>query len=129
MRKLGQDSNYTAEANGRRYRVFERHYALTPGKERSAYNRTAGVSRRTIDPNDFNSLFNRGRTITAHSDAIELDVRPRPPASGSDAWLPAQSLSLTAEGIDATTSAQVGEPLTLTLKLKAQGSASNSCRS
>ncbi len=52
---------------------------------------------------------------------MTLDVRPRPPGSGSDAWLPARSLTLSATGIDANSSARVGEPLTLTLHLKAQG--------
>jgi hypothetical protein len=48
-------------------------------------------------------------------------VRARPPESGSDVWLPAQSLTLSAEGADADSSVHVGEPLTLTLRLKAQG--------
>jgi len=120
-RKLGQDASYAADVDGRRYRVLERHYALTA--ERSGALTLAPVTFRghAVNPADINSFFNRGRAVTAQAPALTFDVRARPASSGSEAWLPAQSLSLTAEGIDATSAARVGEPLTLTLHLKGQG--------
>jgi hypothetical protein len=120
-RKLGQDTSYTADVDGRRYKVLERHYALSA--EKSGALTLAPVSFRghALNPNDLNSFFSRGRAVTAQAPATTLDVRARPQASGSDAWLPAQSLDLTADGIDATTEARVGEPITLTLRVKAQG--------
>jgi hypothetical protein len=121
VRKLGQDANYAADVGGRRYRVLERHYALLPEKSGTLSLPSIAFRGHAMDVNDINNFFNRGRGITARSDAITLDVRPRPAASGNDAWLPARSLTLSADGIDATTTAKVGEPLTLTLHLKAQG--------
>jgi hypothetical protein len=121
VRKLGQDSNYTAEVSGRRYRVLERHYALLPEKSGGLSLPPIGFRGHAVDPGDINSFFSRGRSVAARSEPLTLDVRPRPAASGSDAWLPARTASLTADGIDATTTAKVGEPLTLTLHLKAQG--------
>jgi hypothetical protein len=121
IHKLGQDSNYAADVDGRRYRVLERHYAASAEKS-GALDMPALVFRgRALDPGDVNSFFSRGREVGARSPAISLDVRARPPASGSDMWLPAQSLTLTADGIDANASVHAGEPLTLTLRLKAQG--------
>ncbi|TLY52387.1 MAG: protein BatD [Gammaproteobacteria bacterium] len=120
-RKLGQDASYTAEVDGRRYKVLERHYALAAEKSGALALAPVTFRGHALNPNDLNSFFSRGRAVTAQAPALTLDVRARPPASGSDAWLPAQSLDLAAEGIDASTQARVGEPLTLTLRLKAQG--------
>lgn len=121
VHKLGQDANYIAEVEGRRYHVLERHYAIQPEKSGALTLAAIGFRGRAINPNDFNSFFNRGRAVSAHAQAIALDVRPRAAGSGTDAWIPAQSLTLTAQGVDAATSARVGEPITLTLSVKAQG--------
>lgn len=117
----GQDANFSAEVGGRRYRVLERCYVLQP--ERSGTVKLAPIMFRghAMDRNDMNSFFTRGRNVTAQAPQITLDVRPRPANSGTDAWLPAQSVTLAAEGLNAGTTARVGEPLTLTLRLKAVG--------
>ena len=121
VRKLGQDLNYAAEVSGRRYHVLERHYALLPEKSGALSLPPIAFRGHAVDPGDINSFFSRGRSVAARSEAITLDVRARPQASGNDAWLPARSVTLIADGIDTTTNAKVGEPLTLTLRLKAQG--------
>ena len=119
--KLGQDSAYTADVEGKRYHVLERHYALSAEKSGALTLGPIMFRGHAVNPNDINSFFNRGRAITAQAPAVALDVRARPATSGTDTWLPAQSLSLIAEGIDAATQGKVGEPLTLTLHVKAQG--------
>jgi BatD DUF11 like domain len=121
VHKLGQDTYYAADVGGRRYRVWERRYALTPEKSGAITLPAVTFRGHAIDPSDINSFFTRGRAVSAHSDPIRLDVRTRPAASGGDTWLPAQSLELSAQGIDGNAAARVGEPLTLTLHLKAQG--------
>jgi hypothetical protein len=120
VRKLGADSNYTADVEGRRYRVVERHYAAAAEKSGALELPAVAFRGRALDSGDINSFFSRGRGVSAQSDAIALDVRARPPASGTDMWLPAQALTLTAEGGEGD-SIRVGEPLTLTLRVKAQG--------
>jgi hypothetical protein len=121
VRKLGQDSNYSAEVDHRRYRVVERHYAITAEKSGALEIPAIAFRGHAFGPGDLNSFFSRGQGISAQSEPITLDVRARPPDSGNDVWLPAQSLTLSAEGADADSSVHVGEPLTLTLRLKAQG--------
>jgi len=121
VRKLGQDSNYTAEVDHRRYRVVERHYAISAEKSGALEIPAIAFRGHAFGPGDLNSFFSRGQGISAQSEAITLDVRARPPESGNDVWLPAQSLTLSAEGVDANSSVHAGEPLTLTLRLKAQG--------
>jgi hypothetical protein len=117
----GQDANFSADVGGRRYRVLERRYVLQP--ERSGTVKLAPIMFRghAMDRNDMNSFFTRGRNVTAQAGQITLQVRPRPANSGTDAWLPAQSVTLAAEGLSAGTTARAGEPLTLTLRLKAVG--------
>lgn len=121
VRKLGQDSNYRAQVGGRQYRVVERHYALLPENSGSVALPPIGFRGHAMNPNDANNFFSRGSSVAARSDPITLDVRPRPAASGTDTWLPARSVTLTADGVDANTQAHVGDPITLTLQLKAQG--------
>lgn len=121
VRKLGQDSNYTAQVGARTYRVVERHYALLPEISGSVSVPPIVFRGHAMDASTPGFFFNNGRAIGAQSPAITFDVRPRPAASGTDAWLPARSLTLTASGIDAASPARVGEPLTLDLRLEAQG--------
>ncbi|MGA9333417.1 MAG: BatD family protein [Rudaea sp.] len=121
VRKLGQDSNYRAQVGGREYRVVERHYALLPETSGTVTLPPIGFRGHAMDPNDVNSFFSRGRSVAAHSDPIALDVRKRPAASGTDIWLPARSVTLTVDGVDASTKARVGDPITMTLHLKAKG--------
>ncbi len=121
VRKLGQDASYTADVEGHRYHVLERHYALSAEKSGALTLAPIVFHGHAVDPNDINSFFSRGHAVSAQAQAVTLDARPRPASSGNDAWLPAQSLDLKADGIDANTPGRVGEPLTLTLHLKAQG--------
>jgi hypothetical protein len=121
VRKLGQDSNYTAEVGGRTYRVVERHYALLPENSGTVTVSPIVFRGHAMDAASPGFFFNNGRAIGAQSQPITLDVRPRPAASGTDAWLPARSMTLTASGVDARSAARVGDPLTLDLRLEAQG--------
>ena len=122
VRKVGgQDSNFAADVGGRRYRVLERRYIVQAEKSGSVALPPIVFRGHAMDRNDANSFFSRGHNVSAHSDPITLDVRPRPANSGTDAWLPARSVTLTADGIDANTTARVGEPLTLTVRLQANG--------
>jgi hypothetical protein len=121
VRKLGQDSNYTAQVGDRTYRVVERHYALLPENSGSVSIAPIVFRGHAADANGGGFFFNQGRAIGAQSATIALQVRPRPAASGTDAWLPARAVTLTSSGVDASSKARVGEPLTLELRLQAQG--------
>ncbi len=121
VKKLGQDKQYQGNLNGRNYNILERHYAITAEKSGAVTLPAVNFRGRAQDVSDPNSFFNRGRIVAAHSDPLQLDVRVRPADSGTGAWLPAASMTLTTDGVDATSSVRVGEPITLNLHLKAQG--------
>ena len=122
IQKLGQGRAYDAERGGQRYRVFEQRYAGLP--ERSGPIELPALRFRGRAPsgNDPSALFfGRGRMVSTQSRPLTLDVRPRPPQSGTGPWLPAQSVELTGVGIDPAAGGKVGEPLTLTVTARAQG--------
>lgn len=122
VRKLGQDSNYNANVGGRNYHVVERRYALFPEKSGAATLPAIAFRGHAVEGNNsLDIFFNRGREIGARSAPVTFEVRPRPAAAGDDTWLPARSLTLSASGIDAASSVRAGEPLTLTLRMQAQG--------
>lgn len=121
VQKLGQDRSYQAELGGRVYHVVERRYALSVEGSGALTIPPLNFRGRAVTGNDPASMFfARGRELAARSDALALEVRPRPPAAEAGAWLPAQFLNYTLHGADGAV-AHVGEPLTLTLELRAQG--------
>jgi hypothetical protein len=118
--RLGQDKSYVASVGSRRYHVLERHYALTP--ERSGPIDIPALAFRgtVLDAADPAAFFGRGRSVSARSDAVHLDVRAKPASWTDGAWLPAASLLLKDEG-EPPAEVHVGEPVTRTIRLQAQG--------
>lgn len=120
VQKLGRDKRYVATVGGSRYQVLERNYALTPEQSGSLEVPALVFRGSAVDNSDPIGFFRRGRTVSARSDAIQLEVRAKPASWGSQPWLPAASLSLTEE-TPLPSQATVGEPLTRTIRLRAQG--------
>lgn len=120
VQKLGRDRQYAATVGERRYRVLERHYALIP--ERSGPIEMPALAFRgsTVDSGDPTGFFRRGRAITARSDALTLDVRAKPQDWGPAPWLPAADFTISDES-DLPTRVEVGEPITRTIRMRAQG--------
>ncbi len=122
VQKLGQDRSYDVERSNRRYRVLERRYAVTAQKSGPLDLPALNFRGRALSGDDANAMFlGRGRAVTTRSEALSVAINPRPAGSGGGAWLPAQSLQLQAEGADGATQGRVGEPLTITLTVVAQG--------
>ena len=122
IQKLGQGRAYDAERGGRRYRVVEQRYAGLPERSGAVALPVLRFRGRAPSGNDPSALFfGRGRMVSAQSKSLTLDVKPRPPQSGSGPWLPAQSVELSGAGIDPAAGGKVGEPLTLTVTTRAQG--------
>jgi len=120
VQRLGQDKSYVATVGARRYHVIERHYALTP--ERSGTIDIPGLAFRgnALEVTDPTGFFSRGRGVSARSDAVHLDVKPKPAAWTDGAWLPAASLLLKDES-ELPDEVHVGDPITRTIRLQAQG--------
>lgn len=118
--RLGEDSKYQVERGGRRYMVIERRFALTPERSGELRLDPARFSGRGMDRNGLGGMFGGGTRLAAAGDPVLLQVRPKP-ASAPAPWLPARSLKLDVLEAQAPTQAKVGEPVSLTLRLRAQG--------
>lgn len=124
IQKLGDDVTYQTVRGDRRYMVIERRYAIFP--ERSGELVIPGLrfrGRLTEDGANsrFGSVFSRGRAVTLRSDAVTLDIRPRPQDYPGEHWLPARSVALRDSWGDDDITLRVGEPATRTLTIEAQG--------
>lgn len=120
VKRLGQDKSYAASVGARHYRVLERHYALTP--ERSGtIDIPAIVFRGTaLNATDPMNFFRAGRNVSAHSDPVQLVVKPKPAAWTTLPWLPSAAVLLTDESA-LPAEVRVGDPITRTIRLQAKG--------
>ncbi len=120
VQRLGQDKRYLATVGDKRYHVMERNYALTPEKS-GVLSLPALVFRgNALDAADPTGFFSRPRTVGASSDRVQLAVKPKPASWGTDPWLPAQSMLLKDDS-EMPSEIHVGDPVTRTIRLQAQG--------
>ncbi len=118
--RLGQDKTYIATLGDRRYHVVERRYALTPEKSGKLELPALTFRGNALDAADPTGFFSRPRTVNARSDAIQLEVKPKPATWTDDPWLPAASVLLKDE-TELPNEIHVGDPVTRTIRLQAQG--------
>ena len=123
IKKLGDDNKYETRVNGVRYAVIERRYAIFPQNSGSL----------TIEPVMFegevirsgSSVFDpfgrNGRLSRIHSQPIELKVNGVPSESQHKQWLPSKEVRLVEEWPAETPTFKVGEPVTRTVALLADG--------
>lgn len=135
VQQLGKDRNSEKLINGRQYTVIERQYLLFP--QQSGALEIPGpvldaqiavrTPRSSRDP--FSDFFDRSpfgdmrtlKPIRIRGDDIKLQVRPRPAAATASYWIPAKDLTVTSAWQPDSLQTQVGEPVTLDLRLRAEG--------
>lgn len=120
--RIGGDTDYQAERNGRIYNVIERRYVLVPQRPGELTIPPIPFQGDLLDPNDPDSFLGMGAPVSAQSRPLTVTIRPAPADWGSAAWLPARKLSLSLDGLpDAATPLRVGQPFNLTLTMEATG--------
>jgi hypothetical protein len=133
IQQLGEDREFTTKRNGVGYRVVERNYALFPQQSGSITIPAPVLDARIVvaasqgrSGSPLNDLFNGSRLNTTRAlrirgNAEELEVRPRPPAHQHEPWLPAKALQLNEQWQPDQDEIRVGEPLSRTLSIEAEG--------
>lgn len=122
VNRLGNDTDYQAQRNGRTYNVIERRYAVVPQKAGALTMAPIVFQGDLLDPNDPNSFLGMGSPVQAQSNALTLQVQAAPASWGPSAWLPARQLTLGLDGLpDPGTPVRVGQPFNLTLHIDATG--------
>ncbi|HET6431583.1 BatD family protein [Dyella sp.] len=120
--RIGGDTDYQSERNGRIYNVIERHYVLLPQREGTLDIPPVQFQGDLLDPNDPDSFLGMGAPVSARSNPLQVQVKPVPAGWGQAAWLPARQLSLQMEGLpDASRPLRVGQPFNLQMTLEATG--------
>ncbi len=127
IERLGEDITYQAEKNGRHYSVLERRFVLFPQESGSmtiAPIRFSGqvqgrqAQRQSLFNDPFSPTLKNFRT---KSTSQSITILPRPAAAIGKNWLPAQNLKLTENISEQSNTLTVGQPLTRTLTITAQG--------
>jgi BatD DUF11 like domain len=136
IKQIQSDEKRVVELNGQQYNVIERRYLLFP--QRSGPMKLPGPvlegqieirirsDRFSNDP--FADLFGAAggmvagtKPIRIEADPVVLNVRPRPANSGAGPWLPARDLTLTSEWHPDSLQAHAGDPITVDLRVQAEG--------
>ena len=138
--QIGKDRESKETRGGRSFRLIERDYLLTP--QRSGTLKLDGpvLDAQVADANNvnpfgpnsplanafgnlpFGNMMNTYRPLRLRGEPVELEVRPRPPGAGGD-WLPARNLTLDASWRPDSLSVHAGDPVTLHVRITAEGQA------
>ncbi len=123
VKALEQDARYEAERDGKRYEVIERRFAVFPQASGTLTIAPAVVTAQVVTRarslfDTFSQPVTTKRVVSA---PVALEVRPVPAAFPGGTWLPARRLSLHEEWQPDAKTTRVGEPLTRTVNLWADG--------
>ena len=138
IERLGDDNRFRTTVNGEQYQVLERRYAIFPEQSGKlvipavVFNgRMSGEPLQRGRSSDMSSMMNRffgermlrgpGKRIRLRSDAITLEVKPRPVSYSGTHWLPSEQLVLNDSWADGPPEFRAGEPVTRTITLEAKG--------
>lgn len=126
LRPYGQQQNYSAQIEGKKYQVIEQQYMLTPKQAGKAIIPSMGFQGQVVSGNN-NSFFSfpSSKTIRMLSNPININVKPIPAGVNPDAWLPASKVTLTSQWSPQATALTTGQPITRTITLTAVGITAN----
>jgi len=117
VKKLGEDRHGEVDMNSRRYLLVERTYALFPQQSGNM----------TLAPISFEGQVmqynGQLQTRRIRSSALTLQVQAMPKHVLED-WLPVQKLEISEAWPDSMPELKVGQALTRTIELRAQGASS-----
>jgi len=125
IEKVGQDKQTDNIINGRRYRVIEQTYAITP-EQSGEFTLTAPLfSGEVLQASKRRSSFlsfAQTKPVSILGDELKLSVLPIPANYPANAqWLPTEILTLHQEWQSGNGDFTVGEPITRTITLTAAG--------
>ncbi|MFF7709308.1 BatD family protein [Pseudomonas sp. NPDC007930] len=121
VEQLGPPRTYEKLINGVRHGVIETRYAIYPQRSGAMLIPAVTFSATAVQMDD-SGKPHPGAMTQVSSAQIPFTVRPRPALYPADQpWLPARSLSLADSWAPDDDQAQVGDSLTRTVTLKAEG--------
>ena len=131
IEQVGKDQESEGIVNGKRYRIIERTYAITP-EQSGEFNLvtpmfSGDIMVQSKRRSGFLS-FGETKPVNVLGDKLTLKVRPIPlsyPIDANNSWLPSELLTLHQEwqpiSSEGKSEFKVGEPITRTITLTAAG--------
>ena len=123
IERLGDDHRFETMHLGRRYQVIERKYAIFPQQSGKLHINPLQFSGQIVSsPSNFMNPFGQfGKSKRIQSEALEIDVKAVPAGQLAKNWLPASKLSIEEQWPHDPPTFKVGEAVTRTLILRAEG--------
>lgn len=122
VQALAETRQYATNIDHRRYHVYERRYAIFPDRSGTLHIPSQTFQAQVIDNS---SGWGRRQPIRIDSKAIDLTIDGIPHDYPSSAWLPARELTISEQFSQDLTHWRVGEPLTRSITIRAQGLSAN----
>lgn len=122
IRQIGRDEESTQMVNGRRYKVYQRVYQITPSQSGPLTITGARFNGEvfTQGQSSIFSSFSNTRPVSTMAETIDVQVKPIPD-SWTGNWLPSELVSVSQSVTPEKDSFAVGEPITLSYMLTAVG--------
>jgi hypothetical protein len=121
--QIGKDKESDTIINGRRYRVIERTYAISPQKSGEFILKSPIFSGEILVPSTRrNNMFSFSQTkpVSVIGDELPLTIKPIPDTF-QGTWLPSDLLAIHQNWQPDVTTFKVGEPITRSITLTAAG--------
>ena len=115
---LGEVRQYNTNINGQRMGVYERRFAIFA--EESGELVIPGQKFTANIVNSYNR-WSRGRPVSVVAQPIRIEVKSTPSTYPQSSWLPSPQLTIADRWSKPYSEWQVGEPVTRTITLNAQG--------
>ena len=121
VQRLG-DNQFQKVINGRNYLVLEVSYAIFPqssGKLDIPALRFGAFE--STSRSQFGAFASRGSRVFRDTQAKTIDIMAKPAHVPADEWMPSSNVELTEQWSDDLNNLSVGEPITRTIRISAQG--------
>ncbi|RUO68947.1 BatD family protein [Idiomarina ramblicola] len=122
VQQIGRDEESTQMVNGRRYKVYQRIYQITPSKSGPLTIVGARFDGEvfTQGQRSIFSSFSNTQPVSTIAETIDVEVQPVPD-NWQGHWLPSELVSITQSVSPEQENYTVGEPLTISYMLTAVG--------
>jgi len=122
IERLGEDREFEQFSQGQRYKVIERRYALFPQQSGQMQIEPITFQGSVVERRGFFDPFSgAGKQIVKRSNALTLEVQGIPAQAQGGAWLPSKRLQLLESWPQTPVTVKVGESLTRTVAVMAEG--------
>ena len=119
--QLVAENQFRKRIGNRDYIVVERKYALFPQASGQLEIPATAISAFQVN-NNSNSFFrNRGSQLMRSTEGKTIEVLARPPSFDADQWMPSSQLQISEQWSSKLDKLVVGEPVTRTITISAQG--------